>query len=144
MGLGITHGTFEAGYGAFMVFREALARAAGWRVVGQYEYEMGFDVPDELIERCAFGELTREEFPYDPLVVLICHYDSDGVITASMVGPLADRIEALLPALNDATRQFAPKWAEPTDDDRSTMKMAVQFIKGLREAHAAGEGVEFR
>ena len=60
----------------------------------------------------------------DPLMYLLIHSDCDGVIKPEHGAPLADRLEELLPFVEDKQR-------------------TEQFIAGLREAAQADEDVEF-
>jgi hypothetical protein len=89
----------------------------------------------------------------DPLLYLIVHSDLDGVIHPEEGRHLAARLEQILPAL---TIEGAPDLAARLEQflpaltvERNWMthkwleKATKQFIKGLRDAAAAGEDVEF-
>lgn len=78
--------------------------------------------------------ISWERFASDPLVKLLNHSDCDGSIAASDCGPIADRLEEILPLLpaGDAGGHIG-FWRDKTAD----------FINGLRAAAAAGEDVEF-
>lgn len=123
MGLDTSHNCFHGSYGRFDDWRNAVATAAGYSlgVVGNQ-----FLLPiSHISEENALG--IWDEPPSDALIVLLAHSDCDGVIKAEHCGPLADRIEALLPSMVE----------HHADTSR-------QFILGLRAAAAAGENVEFR
>jgi len=115
MGLFTTHGCFHASYTDFHELRSAIAEAAGW---------------DELDKYVGYRGTTP--YPDDVLTVLLGHSDCDGEITAADAGPLADRLEALLPQLDDRD-----------GDEWSPRAQTRQFIDGLTLASAAGEPVRF-
>jgi hypothetical protein len=68
------------------------------------------------------------------LCVLLRHNDSDGEIPTQHCGPIADRLQELLPLL-------------PTEDDWGHIgnwRLKTRtFIAGLRRAASAGEAVTF-
>jgi hypothetical protein len=70
----------------------------------------------------------------DPLLILITHYDCEGHILTQHCGPLADRLDELLPRLEgiDGGGHIG-LYTEKTK----------QFIKGLRLAAKRGEKVTF-
>jgi len=70
----------------------------------------------------------------DPIMSLLLHSDCDGEIPVDELLPLADALEALLPKLVSHKGARGEDWAQ---------KRAETFIRGLREAHAAGEPVDF-
>jgi hypothetical protein len=134
VGLDTTHGCWHGPYSAFTRFRSALARAAGIDVQPE-KSESGFmfdtaQIDWERIERenpgCYQGEWNKPED--EPLVYLLAHSDCDGEIKPEQAGPLADRIEALLPNI---------------PDDLYVRPAALRFIAGLRAAVEAGQAVEF-
>ena len=129
MGLDTTHDCFSGSYGSFNLLRAAIAKAAGEQI------EDGFSVLynyDDFKDKNYAGEW--DETPDDILTVLIVHYDCDGKIKTEHCGPLADRIEKLLPDIPEV---------DYTQGGRQYRKMAQQFVDGLREAAAADEDVEF-
>lgn len=70
----------------------------------------------------------------DPLLILLNHSDCEGIIAAADCGPLADRLEGLLPLLPDEDGGgHSGPWRGKTQ----------RFIDGLRLAAARGEDVEF-
>ncbi len=72
------------------------------------------------------GAIAWDSLPPDPLHVLLAHSDCDGEIKWQDCGPLADRLQEILPSLSDDVREDAET-----------------FIAGLRSAAAARENVEF-
>jgi hypothetical protein len=71
----------------------------------------------------------------DPLHVLLHHSDCEGSIPAADCGPIADRLESLLPMLpKEPDAGHIGDWAQKTQT----------FIDGHRRAAAAGEDVEFK
>ena len=83
--------------------RNRIAEAAGYTVSTLGAHEI--PIPTVLID---WGHITDDNLaghwetpPADPLIVLIAHSDSDGIIPVELAGPLADRLEELLPALGD-------------------------------------------
>lgn len=113
MGLDISHGCWYGAYSAFMRWRTALCDAAGYGAINLRE---GFTLPG---------------IPWpadDVLTVLLAHSDCDGEIAWEDCGPLAARLEELLPALEEAGL-----YVEKTQ----------QFIEGLDHAARSKENVEF-
>jgi len=74
-------------------------------------------------------------FPVSVIEKLLSHSDCDGSIESADCGPIADRLEELLPFFGEHS------------DERSEMAFfrgkTERFIIGLRKAAAAGEDVEF-
>lgn len=157
MGLDTTHECWSGSYSAFMRWRREIARAAGFPpldlMLGFYSDDsshysgllmsLGVD-PDAALTAskeapdkrwlCEFLPIRWDYFASDPLTKLLHHSDCDGEIAAADCGPIADRLEALLPKLpTGEVPGLIGTWR-----DRTT-----RFIKGLRTAAAAGEAVEF-
>ena len=154
MGLDTTHGCWSGPYSAFGRFREHLQDAAGWPM-SEVKDEYGISWRETT--RIDWSQITEENIsgiwdtmPEDPLVVLIAHSDCDGIIPADACGPLADRIEELIPKLG-ATEKVDPEWlaragmseAPPRAVYDGEQEAAKRFVAGLRLAAAAGEAVEF-
>lgn len=134
MGLDTTHGAWNGAYSAFNRWRDKLAETAG--------YEMGLDDRGRPCPAIDWQDITGDNLagdwdavPADPLVILIAHYDSGGVIRHQHCGPLADRLEELLPLLlpDDDGGGHIERWHTKTRT----------FIGGLRAAHQAGDDLEF-
>lgn len=119
MGLDVSHDCWSGSYTSFGRFREALCELGGFGRLHSYQ---------------GFGG-TKEWPDGDALIKLLDHSDCDGDIASADCGPLADRLEQLLPAL-EAREQGASSLL-------SHSERARRFIAGLREAAAAGENVEF-
>ena len=154
MGLDTTHDCWHGAYSAFMRWRRKLAEVAG---LPPLELMEGFYYPGEIgtlqavrralesgpLDFLADGiEELEKSLPIswdclkpDILHELLFHSDCDGELAPEICGPLADRLEELLPLL-------------PDDDDwghiRNWRDKTQMFIDGLREAAAAGEPVGFR
>ena len=125
MGLDTTHDCWHGPYSAFHRWRVAVAKAVGIDL----ENMRGFAI---------FGE-TNDDIPWESLApdivhVLLNHSDCEGEIAAEDCGPLADRLEELLPLLDDTPHHSRFR----TDRER-----ARQFIAGLRLAVKNNEPVEF-
>ena len=148
MGLDTTHDAFHGGYGSYLILRESLMVAAGYRRSKEYPptYEWDGDPDFDLPENKAIWDQARmgeiDEWPFDPVLFLWAHEDCDGIIKPLIAGQIADRIDELLPKIQVATLTFAPAWAD-SERGRTTSTMAIQFMSGLREASLAGEDVEF-
>lgn len=142
MGLDVTYDCWHGAYSAFARWRHGLAQVAGyavWPVV--HDWGGGLNVPRDTV-MVDWGHLGTpqhlagdwEVTPDDPLLVLIIHSDCEGVIRAAQCGPLADRLEELLPLL-----PIEPDSGHIGDWGATTRK----FIEGLRAAAADGADVEF-
>lgn len=138
MGLDTTHNAWHGAYGAFSRWRDKLAEVAGYEIANIRATSEGYGRDMVLID---WGHVTAEqlqgewdETPADPLLVLIAHSDCDGVIHPAQAGPLADRLEELLPLLpgGDGGGHIG-NWHDKTR----------QFIDGLRAAVADGEDLGF-
>jgi len=136
MGLDLSHECWHGAYSAFSRWRDKLAEVAGYEI-GKLETERGLR-PTILID---WGHVTDgqvygdwDETPADPLLVLFVHSDCEGLIRVAQAGPLADRLQELLPLLPDeAGGGHIRHWRGTTQ----------QFIDGLRMAAERGEDVEF-
>lgn len=135
MGLDTSHNCWHGAYGAFQRWRQELARAAGYEVVepsgiGQPYYELPWE---QFEDKNFLGEW--DGIPGDdPLMFLLVHSDCDGVIRPEHGVHLADRLEQLLPLLDEAV----------SGGHITSMRGDTeQFIDGLRKAAAAGEDVDF-
>lgn len=119
MGLDTSHDCWHGSYGAFNRWRTKICEVAGYGA---------------LEERENFG--GSKPWPEgDVLIKLLDHSDCDGEIATEDCGPIADRLESLLPALRIAGDGggHVGDYATKTET----------FISGLRAAAKANEPVEF-
>lgn len=97
----------------------------------------GFGMPASVFDNhptLSVLPIPWTHFNADPLTKLLNHSDCDGEIAAGDCGPLADRLETLLPLLPDEDGGgHVRHWRETTR----------RFIDGLRRASEAGESVRF-
>ena len=148
MGLHVTNGCWEGSYSAFAVWRNALATAAGYGVITQHRggrvNGYGIDIPCIPWNQLGNIRTLRGKWDYIPcdsrgnkdyLLILLCHYDCDGVIDHQHCKPLADRLEGLL----DKLEEFGDGGGHIGSFAEKTRK----FISGLRDAHENNETVEF-
>ena len=161
MGLDTSHGAWHGAYSAFMRWREEIASKIGgplrlmegfWPSCALLGGRGLADAMEWVAPRdggplchdhrgpvlhdfCTgvlkYLPLKWSAFAPDPLHILLNHPDDEGEIAAKDCGPIADRLEALLPLLPSG----AEWWSRPD--------VTVQFIRGLRTAAAAGEPVVF-
>lgn len=156
MGLDTSHDAWSGPYSAFMRWRRAVARLAGFPPLDIMEgfYEAGPEPPrttgswaqDGLVLR--YFQEGRLPLKWEGLgdhvgdkrlVSLLVHSDCDGEIPANECGPIADGLEALLPAADMMPTQGDQKRA-----DYDGVAAAIRrFVAGLRAAAAAGEPLEF-
>lgn len=152
MGLDTTHDAWHGAYSAFTRWRNKLAEVAGyWVEPGHIANYSKPEIPDTFIAPTVaidWGHVTEANLdgkwatiPHnihgepDPLLILLAHRDESGWIFAEHCGPLADRLEQLLPQLDeiDPDQGHIGDWRQKTE----------RFINGLRTAAANGEDVEF-
>lgn len=113
MGLDTSHNCWHGPYSQFDHWRQNIANAIGIDL----NQMVGF-----------MGTIRWENLVYDPLFILLDHSDCDGEIVAADCAPLADRLEEIIPFLENEYDQ----------------KRAQQFAIGLRKAAELNENVEFR
>jgi len=138
MGLDVSYGCWSGAYSAFSRWREGLATAAGY-AVWQVKHADGMVMSTVMLDWGHLGGRAHlvgewEETPADPLLVLIIHCDDEGRIYPAQAGPLADRLESLIPLLTDK-----PDLGHIGDWRTKTQK----FVDGLRRGVAADQPVEF-
>lgn len=137
MGLDTTPECWSGAYSAFSRWRDGVAQVAGYRVWPvQYTHGIHETIMVDWGHLGSEAHLLGEwdETPADPLLVLIVHHDHTGVIRPAQAGPLAERLEELLPLLpTEAGAGHIGDWRAKTQ----------RFIDGLREALAAGVPVRF-
>jgi hypothetical protein len=150
MGLNCTHGFWDGPYSAFMRWRIALAKAAGFPPLllmeGFYEAppgeamkwaapreggplcgsHLGCSLHDWIERHTAELPISWAPFKPDPLHVLLDHSDCDGKIAAKHCALLADRLAGLV-------KKMPAEWREKT-------KLAAA---GAREASQAKEDIRF-
>jgi hypothetical protein len=146
MGLDTTHDCWHGAYSAFSRWRDMLAEAAGYNL-HKVDFEDTTFPATMRLAMLDWGLIgpkylngdwdqipVRIDGTPDPLLILLTHYDCEGFIKTEHTGPLADRLEELLPALEgkDGGGHIG-LYAEKTQ----------QFIKGLRLASKRGEKVTF-
>lgn len=136
MGLDTTHNCWHGAYSAFNRWRNHVAQAAGYAVEGR----------NVLID---WGHVTEanlqgdwKQIPHgldgpDPLIILIAHSDCDGTIRTEHAGPLAERLEDLLPKIQDEDG------GGHVAASGGYRQVTYNWINGLREASDLGEDVEF-
>ena len=121
MGLDTSHDCWHGAYSAFHRWRTKLMEVAFHMDLNHMQ---GFG-----------GGVSWLPMKNDPLVKLLDHSDSDGIIKASDCAPLADRLEELLPALREA--------GDGGGHIGSYEEKTQQFIDGLRLAASRNEDVDF-
>lgn len=138
MGLDTSHGAWHGAYSAFTRWRHAVAEAAGYLVRKVDWGDRGMLPMDTVLidwghvpEGALYGKWA--ETPADPLLVLIAHSDCEGEILPAQAGPLADRLEELLPKLSG-------DYGGHIGDIKAK---TLVFIAGLRAAVEANEPLDF-
>ena len=139
MGLDTSHGCWHGAYSAFGRWRETIAQVAGYKMMdptpeeqnqGHYRPYVAIEWSGVTADNLA-GEWSRT--PPDPLVVLIAHYDCEGVIHPKQGIALAHRLSELLPLLPEDGGGHIGNYRDKTQ----------LFINGLMDAYRAGEDVVF-
>lgn len=132
MSLTTTHGAWSGSSTAFNQWRSQLARTAGYELDSTGRPALDWiSATDQNLNGDWDSIPLDHQGAADPLLILLVHHDDAGHIRSMDTGPLADRIEQLLPHL-DAPSGY---WSLHEDTER--------FIAGLRRAHASGEPVTF-
>ena len=145
MGLSTTHDCWHGPYSAFTHWRNMLAVTAGYQLMHPTPEEIADGaIPSHRYAMIEWTGISQENFagewtrtPPDPLIVLLAHSDCDGVIHPEQGGPLAGRLEGLLPLVPD----YPYPLNAPIPDYWRDQTRA--FIDGLREAWRLGEDVGF-
>jgi len=133
MGLDTTHGCWGGPYGAFARFRIRVAHAVGEPTTNESDIrELDLWYRDEFADSKGLMGDWPENEPADPIYVLLCHSDCEGVIEHRHTLPLAVRLEGICESLVSGVSA-----ADMFADDLE------QFAAGLRKAHEAGEDVGF-
>jgi hypothetical protein len=144
MGLDTTHGCWHGAYSAFSHWRAKLAEVAGYTfheskvVPGSYNPDIDWGNIEATIGADLNGNWpaipVRPDGTPDPLIILIAHSDCEGEIESKYCGPLADRLEELLPKLTNL---------DGGGHIGSYTDTTQKFIKGLRLASKRNENVGF-
>lgn len=152
MGLDTTHDAWHGAYSAFSRWRDKLAEVAGFTFhhdvhnlpegeilkSSRYQVDLDWGSIERTIGRDLFGRWPRMPTNHvgdpEPLIVLLAHSDCEGEIQSEFCGPLADRLEELLPSLGDE---------DGGGHIGSYRAKTEQFIRGLRAAAEAGEDLGF-
>ena len=149
----MTHDCWVGSYTHFGMWRQEVARAAGYTLKKSADVPWPtIDLPRDLFSRenCV-GDWTNGPAVEDPLLYLLVHSDAEGVIHPEQGRHLAARLEQLLPALTiDGANKSAAVYEELLRGltiERLTLgwleEKTKRFIKGLRAAAEAGEDVQF-
>ena len=139
MGLDVSNDAWHGAYSAFNRWRDGIASTAGYEN-RRVKYENGEEWDTIMLD---WGHIPKgalwgewDEMPSDPLHIIFAHSDCDGHINHEHAGPLADRLEELLPKL------------EKMDDDQghigNWVSKTKEFIAGCRLAVIDKENLEFR
>jgi hypothetical protein len=141
MGLDTTHDAWHGAYSAFSRWRDKLAEAAGYDTVKLSLEEMGRTMV--CIDWGPWPKSAYYDPPYipcrldgtpDPLLLLIMHSDCEGKIRHEFLAPLADRLEELIPRIdNEDGHGHIGNYGDKTRT----------FVAGLRRAIEAGEELGF-
>lgn len=144
MGLDTSHDCWHGAYSAFSRWRNILATAAGYPLEevkeGHFTYSRVVGLNYDIPEKRYYGKGWKSEIPavtgHNPDLMLLLHLHSDceGVIKRKHQLLIADRLEELLPKLEEI--DGGGHIGNAADKTR-------QFIAGLRAAHAAHETVDF-
>jgi hypothetical protein len=139
MGLDTSHNCWHGAYSAFTRFRTAVAEQAGYDIA-DVTFKDGYFAKDcvlmdwgHLPDGSTWGNWDKN--PSDPLVVLICHSDCEGVIKPEQGRPLSKRLYQIAESMDDDDP------SKPWGDFKAR---TIQFADGLKEAAENGEEVEFR
>ncbi len=135
MGLDTSHDCWSGAYPSFLRWRNTLAEAAGF---GMEKTDFGAPIYaldwEQFSSDNLNGDWEKSIHIRDPLLYLLAHADCEGHIKPEQATPLADRLEELLPHLDDSDRAFRTGSCKVTTE---------KFIAGLREAVKENENVEF-
>ena len=151
MGLDTSHGCWHGAYGAFMRWREELAKVTGlpplMLMEGFYEplnkeadnlptLYHGVDEEERYLKHLNSQlPIKWECLKPSPLHFLLHHSDCDGTIPWSKCRKIADELEKLIPKLPDEdVGGHIGNWREKTKT----------FMDGLNLAYSKKESVKFR
>lgn len=131
MSLELSHGAFKGSCSAFNRFRCVVALAAG----GSYPPH---DDP-ELDENLWYHDTEWSKQAHPGLTAFFDHDDDNGALSPQTCAALADELEELLPAIRAIGGIDRGHIAQQGGFGR----VARKFIRGCREAAAAGEELRF-
>ena len=137
MGLSTFPEGWEGPYSSFGEWRRKVGVAAGYDLepfsIGDFKSERVVVDYDSYPEEAAYGDW--DSTPDDPLMVLFVHSDCEGKIYPAQAGPLADRLEEVLPEIPEAENTVMLNyWKRKTQT----------FIDGLRECVDEDKPMRFR
>lgn len=142
MGLDTSHDAWHGAYSSFGGWRREVAIAAGLIQKNETLFPKAYYDPDEMRDSpLDWDKLNKQtdcmgvwyEEPEDPIFYLINHSDCEGVIQFQHLLPLADRLEKLVPLVDNQDFHFTD-WQE---------SKTQRFVDGLRAAYDAGEDLDF-
>jgi hypothetical protein len=150
MGLDTSHNCWHGAYSSFAHWRNDIGRVIGWAKRTEAGQTTDYVIPEDRVPKQAApadetvtedGETYTikwsegydnsvwlghwDKDPEDVIDVLMLHSDCEGIIPHRFCGPLAARLNDLLPDMDE--------WTERTN----------QFINGLLLADDLGEDVDF-
>jgi hypothetical protein len=153
VGLDTTHNCWQGSYTSFGIWRQEVARAAGYTLKHRRDVPWTtLDIPwDMFTHENEMGDWSKGPAVEDPLLYLLVHSDVEGVIHPEEGRHVAARLEQVLPALTVAgANQTAARYERLLPNltiERLTQEWledkTKRFIKGLRAAAEAGEDVLF-
>lgn len=141
MGLDTSHDAWHGAYSSFGAWRREVAIAAGLLERDQTLFQKRYYDPEDMRDSPLDWEKLNlmtdcygvwHEEPEDPIWYLINHSDCDGVIQFAHLLPLADRLEALIPKVDDESS--VSEWYG---------SRTRRFVDGLRLAAAEGKDLRF-
>lgn len=150
MGLDTTHDCWVGSYTHFGMWRQEVARAAGYTLKQRPDVPWAtIDLPNFFTRENSMGDWSNGPPVEDPLLYLLVHSDVEGVIHPEQGRHLAARLEQLLPALtvDGANKSRYEQLLPGLTIERLTQEWledkTKRFIAGLRVAAEAGEDVKF-
>ena len=133
MGLDISHDAWQGSYNAFSRWRDFLAEKAGYELIPwptKYQPTIMIDW-GHIEDKNYYGDWDTP--PNDPLIFLFAHSDCDGIIKPEHAALIADRLEEMLPVLDEPGVGHIDNYKTTTE----------RFIRGARDAVNNGENLRF-
>lgn len=140
MGLSVDYGCYEGGYPSFNLWRDELAKIAGYSFK-RYPDSLHRETPIidwEGLDDENLGGIWKVT-PKDPLMILIAHYDTEGMISKKHTKLLAERLDELLALVPRYNKNLLPKHINNRMYD-----LTSTFIEGLLLAHKHKKDVMFK